>query len=81
MSRSFKKVVGYKDNNNKVYKKHSNKVARKDMELQDGMQYKRNDLSWDICDWKIMLHTDTDIIKWITRSRPFFRPLHKLYTK
>ena len=35
-----------------LMKRWSNRETRKNWDLLDGMAYKRNGYSWNICDWK-----------------------------
>lgn len=62
MSRSYKKFPGYTDSGNhkRFYKKYSNKRTRKNWELDSGGAYKKNHLSYDICDWKNIYFNESD---------------------
>jgi len=53
MSRTYRKVVNYTDQgrHSQYYKRLSNKKSRK-RELPDGNFYKKNFLTYDICDYK-----------------------------
>lgn len=50
MSRSYKKPV-IKLKNNKFYKKQFNKNLRRSKEAYQGMNFKKVNNTWDICDY------------------------------
>ena len=52
MSRSFKHSPVAKLKNNQHYKRLSNKRTRINNELSNRNAYKKNHLTWDICDYK-----------------------------
>ena len=79
MSRSYRKPWctdgqkrhgrGYKRTNPRRYfKRLSNRMVRHDLEMPDGMAYRKNRLSWVICDWKYPLDK-TDGLWYIKAQR------------
>lgn len=56
MSKSYYKVLCLSDQGkySKYFKRFSNKKNRKNWNIPDGGSYKKNGLTYDICDWKYL---------------------------
>lgn len=84
MSRSFKKVPGYKDRN-PWYKRHANRIVRRRQnwrKIGSGKDYKKLVCSYDICDWSWFYFTDKEIIKHaMSMSHDPIRYISRMYSK
>lgn len=52
MSRSYKKFIVSKDQNNKFGKRQANRTVRRAKDVPNGRRFKRFYCSWDISDWR-----------------------------
>ena len=67
MSRSFKHTPGFTDQQrggSGAYKRQSNKKTRCDEALPNGSTFKRNGLSWDICENKFLCFNRAERESW-----------------
>lgn len=63
MSRSRKKIAGFKDRNT-FMKNYANRRIRRisvDEEIPNGKKYRLYTESWDICDWKWFLYSEQEV--------------------
>jgi len=81
MSRSYKKTPGFTDysKRKRFYKRYSCKLNRKDWTLPSGNAYKKNGLSWSICDWKFLFHTQSELDEVVEKN--YYGARYKLFTK
>ena len=68
MSRSFKKNAGWCDRS-PFAKKEANARVRKTPDVPNGNAYKKIYESWDIHDYKCLLHTKREILDWVESFR------------
>lgn len=64
MSRSYKKTPGWCDRN-PWQKNYANRRLRRvsvDHEIPSGGSYRKYSCSWDICDYKYLLYTNTKVL-------------------
>lgn len=74
MSRSYKKNLIITDNQKGCTKQAKRKATRKvrdtpNDEITNGNSYKKISESWDICDWKIAYHSESDFKKLNIRDK------------
>lgn len=65
MSRTYKKVLGYKDRN-PFMKNYANRRLRRlsvEKTHANGKAYKKHTCSYDICDWSWFYFNDRDLIE------------------
>lgn len=82
MSRSFKKVFGYKDRC-PIMKRYANKRVRQNKEFSvGGRAYKKLSCSYDICDYKFLYFSYNELRNLIRDSRYYTKEnIHKLITR
>jgi hypothetical protein len=68
LSRSRKKIPGYKQKNIKYYKKLVHN-RNKNRPMQNGSYYKYSVNPWSICDWTYLLYTDIQLQDYIDRTK------------
>ena len=61
MSRSFRKHPMAKGPTSRFWKKESNRKTRLAEDVSNGSSYKKNHLTWNICDW----HSDKTLKEFI----------------
>lgn len=73
MSRSYRKVAGYKDCS-PWYKNYANRrVRRKSVEffIPNGNGYRRLTCSYDICDWSWLFYTESSLREYCNKEYPW----------
>ena len=81
MSRSFKKVPGFSDNDNHKghQKRDAAKVVRKTNNIPNGNAYRKLYCSWNICDHNCRIFNKLELEEGIESG--WTSPIHKWYMK